>query len=71
MKLTVRFLKSTLNIKVYDDKFVEFLSKLVWRETLLIIIIVGSLHFINVTNGNEVQKMVPVDSNKLYYKYFK
>ena len=31
--LMVRFLKFTLNIKIYDE-FVGFLSKLVWRETL-------------------------------------
>ena len=31
--LTVRFSNFTLNIKIYD-KFEEFLSKLVWRETL-------------------------------------
>ena len=32
--LTVRFSKFTLNINIYDE-FVGFLSKLVWRETLL------------------------------------
>ena len=31
--LTVRFLKFTLNIKIYKE-FVEFLSKLVWRKTV-------------------------------------
>ena len=31
--LTVRFLKFTLNIEIYGE-FVEFLSKLIWRETL-------------------------------------
>ena len=31
--LTVRFSKFTLNIEIYEE-FVEFLSKLVWRETL-------------------------------------
>ena len=29
----VRFLKFTLNIEIYGE-FVEFLSKLIWRETL-------------------------------------
>ena len=31
---TIRFSKFTLNIKIYEE-FVKFLSKLVWRETLL------------------------------------
>ena len=31
--LTVRFSKFTLNIEIYEE-FVEFLSKLVWIETL-------------------------------------
>ena len=31
--LTVRFSKFILNIEIYEE-FVEFLSKLVWRETL-------------------------------------
>ena len=33
--LTVRFSKSTINIKIFDE-FVGFLSKLVWRETLFL-----------------------------------
>ena len=33
----VRFSKFTLNIKIYDE-FIEFLSKLVWRETLFLLI---------------------------------
>ena len=33
--LTVRFSKFTLNIEIYEE-FVEFLSKLFWRETLFI-----------------------------------
>ena len=31
--LTVRFSKFILNIEIYEE-FVEFLSELVWRETL-------------------------------------
>ena len=31
--IMVRFSKFILNIKIYE-KFVEFLSKLVWKETL-------------------------------------
>ena len=31
--IMVRFSKSILNIKIYE-KFVKFLSKLVWKETL-------------------------------------
>ena len=31
----VRFSKFTLNIKIYEE-FVEFLSKLIWRETLFL-----------------------------------
>jgi len=34
--LTVRFSKITLNIEIYEE-FIEFLFKLVWRETLLIL----------------------------------
>ena len=33
--LMVRFSKFTLNIKIYEE-FVEFLSKLIWRETLFL-----------------------------------
>ena len=33
----VRFSKFTLNIKIYEE-FVEFLSKLVWREILFFVI---------------------------------
>ena len=31
--LTVKFSKFTLNIEMHEE-FVEFLSKLIWRETL-------------------------------------
>ena len=33
--LTARFSKFTLNIEIYKE-FVEFLSKLVWKETLFL-----------------------------------
>ena len=33
--LTVKFSKLTINIEIYEE-FVEFLSKLVWRETLFV-----------------------------------
>ena len=47
--LMVRFLKFTLNIKIYDE-FVEFLSKPVWRETLFTLKLLY-LHALSPTKG--------------------
>ena len=44
---TVRFSKFTLNINIHD-KFVGFLFKLVWRETLFhLLLLVADFPFLN------------------------